>query len=430
FENGFDITSDIFNRKTLYDQMIRLIINAPDSNLVFALDDIWGSGKTSFVKMLKSELELTNSEYIDVVYFDAFENDYQSDPFISISSELYNLLKHSGVEAEDVTDRIIKTGKKIGAKILIGGAKVAITTLTAGVVNGSALDEAGKTVSDSINSELESFVEEKIKSMEQEKNSIADFKKALEEIYTNTKRKTLIIIDELDRARPDYSLELLEKIKHLFSVKGMVFLLVMNREQFEKGIAYKYGDINTGLYLNKFIHYWFSLPKINMYDSMVLQASNKTTITTYIKKTLQQNHSLGINTDGAFVRVLSCLIETNNCSLREVERCISTMLVVDNHTCIANNDDNYYMIALALVCFLKVTSPDMLNRLLKKEMSSEEILELLNIKSDYFSSKTEIKLLKELLDYYYIDKETLKLLRNEKGSYVQRIEGDFAFEYN
>ncbi|HGW6330318.1 TPA: P-loop NTPase fold protein, partial [Escherichia coli] len=71
FENGFDITSDIFNRKTLYDQMIRLIINAPDSNLVFALDDIWGSGKTSFVKMLKSELELTNSEYIDVVYFDA-----------------------------------------------------------------------------------------------------------------------------------------------------------------------------------------------------------------------------------------------------------------------------------------------------------------------------------------------------------------------
>lgn len=45
FENGFDITSDIFNRKTLYDQMIRLIINAPDSNLVFALDDIWGSGK-------------------------------------------------------------------------------------------------------------------------------------------------------------------------------------------------------------------------------------------------------------------------------------------------------------------------------------------------------------------------------------------------
>ncbi|HBA5435549.1 TPA: hypothetical protein J4Q75_005166, partial [Escherichia coli] len=180
-----------------------------------------------------------------------------------------------------------------------------------------------------------------------------------------------------------YSLELLEKIKHLFSVKGMVFLLVMNREQFEKGIAYKYGDINTGLYLNKFIHYWFSLPKINMYDSMVLQASNKTTITTYIKKTLQQNHSLGINTDGAFVRVLSCLIETNNCSLREVERCISTMLVVDNHTCIANNDDNYYMIALALVCFLKVTSPDMLNRLLKKEMSSEEILELLNIKSDY-----------------------------------------------
>lgn len=430
FNNGFDIASDIFIRKPLYNQMKRLIIDAPDSNLVFALDDIWGSGKTSFVKMLKSELESTSSEIIDVIYFDAFENDYQSDPFISISSELYSLLKSKGVGAEDIAENIIKTGKKIGAKILVGGAKIAITTLTAGVVNGKVLDEAGKVVSDSINSELESFVEGKIKSMEKEKNAIIDFKNALEDIYLNTKRKTLIIIDEMDRARPDYSLELLEKIKHLFSVKGMVFLLVMNREQFEKGIAYKYGDINTNLYLNKFIHYWFTLPKISMHDTANLQYNNKTTITEYVQKIIKQNHSLGISSNGAFVKVLSYLIETNNCSLREVERCISTMVVVDNHVNIAHNDDNYYMTALALVCFLKVTSYSILNRLLKKESNPENILVLLNANSDAFLLKIEGRLLKNLLDYHYGDKETLERLRNEKGSYVQQIEGGFAFECN
>lgn len=430
FTSGFDVASDIFTRKPLYEQMKRLIIDAPDSNLVFALDDIWGSGKTSFVKMLKSELESTCSDKIDVIYFDAFENDYQSDPFISISSEIYALLKSKGVGAEDVAENIINKGKRIGAKILEGGAKIAITTLTAGVVNGTVLDEMGKTVSEAINSELESFVESKIKSMEKEKSAIVDFKIALEDIYTNTKRKTLIIIDELDRARPDYSLELLEKIKHLFSVKGMVFLLVMNREQFEKGIAYKYGDINTNLYLNKFIHYWFTLPKISIHDTASLHYNNKTTITEYVHKILKQNHSLGISSNGAFVKVMSYLIETNNCSLREVERSISTMIVVDNHVHIAHNDDNYYMTALALVCFLKVTSQDILSRLLKKDGDPDNILELLNAKSEAFLLKIEGRLLKNLLDYHYADKETLERLRNEKGSYVQQIEGSFRFECN
>ncbi|WP_275061165.1 P-loop NTPase fold protein [Enterobacter hormaechei] len=190
FNNGFDIESDIFIRKPLYNQMKRLIIDAPDSNLVFALDDIWGSGKTSFVKMLKSELESTSSEIIDVIYFDAFENDYQSDPFISISSELYSLLKSKGVDAEDVAENIIKTGKKIGAKILVGGAKIAITTLTAGVVNGTMLGEAGKIVSDSINSELESFVEGKIKSMEKEKTQSLTLK-MLWKVFIQTQKGKL-----------------------------------------------------------------------------------------------------------------------------------------------------------------------------------------------------------------------------------------------
>lgn len=430
FKNGFDKNSDIFNRKPLFDQMKRLIVNSPDANLVFALDDVWGSGKTSFVKMLKSEIESTNSKDIDVVYFDAFENDYQSDPFISISAELYSLLKSKGQEAEVVAEKIVETGKKIGAKILVGGAKIAITTLTAGVVNGTMLDKAADVISDSINSEVESFVENKIKHMESEKKAIIDFKKSLEEIYVSTERKTLIIIDELDRARPDYSLELLEKIKHLFSVRGLIFLLVMNRDQFEKGIAYRYGDINTTLYLNKFIHYWFTLPKVNLHDLNNNYNHSGTTIYDYVQKLLRANNSLGISSNGVFSKVLSYLIEVNNCSLREAERCLSTMVVVDNHQVIARNSDNYYMAALALVCFLKVTSPTILYKLLRKEGSYHDILEILNASNQDFLLKPEGRFFKNLLTYHYLDKDSLVTLRNEKGSFVQQIEGDFGLEHN
>lgn len=430
FDNGFTAEADIFERKPLFNQMIRLILNSPDSNLVFALDDIWGSGKTSFVKMMQSELKISHSNEIDVIYFDSFENDYQADPFISISSELYALLKSKGICAEDIASKILKTATKIGARALTGSAKFALSTFTAGVVNGTVIDKTTEAISNAISGEIESFVEDKIKSMEQEKKSIIDFKDSLEKIYTNTGRKTLIIIDELDRARPDYSLELLEKIKHLFSVKGLVFLLVMNREQFEKGIAYRYGDINTNLYLNKFIHYWFTLPKISMYDPPHEKKHGYTTIDEYIQRLIKKNNSLGISYNGAFARLISLLIEANSCSLREAERCISTLLVVDNHVRIANNEETYYMISLALICFLKVVHPSMLNQIMKKESNPDNLMESLKLNQSKIIDNKSERLLRDILTYYYLSVEELDKLRKENNDLIIRIEGKYHFEAN
>ncbi|WNN70085.1 P-loop NTPase fold protein [Kluyvera cryocrescens] len=423
FDDGFSIQSDIFRRKPLFEQMKRLILEAPDSNLVFALDDVWGSGKTSFVKMLHSELRIHNKDEIDVIYFDAFENDYQSDPFISISSELYALLKSKGVGADDVAKNVLKTASKIGVRVFSGGAKIAISALTAGVVSGTMLENAGNLISESVNSEIESFVESKIKNMNEEKKAIVDFKTALESIYSDTGRKTLIIIDEMDRARPDYSLELLEKIKHLFSVKGLVFFLVMNREQFEKGIAYRYGDINTTLYLNKFIHYWFSLPKIKSYDFPHVHNNMSTTISDYMARLLRENNSLGISYNGAFAKCISLLLEVNGCSFREAERCMSTMLVVENHERIAINDDISYMTALALVSFLKVVNPSILTKILRKEEDSRTILEKLNIRENSRNDNTGARLLFNLLDYHYRDEDDIKILREKKDPLIESVEG-------
>ncbi|HHS9877025.1 KAP family P-loop NTPase fold protein [Klebsiella aerogenes] len=428
FSKGFDISSDIFERKPLFEQMKRLVINSPDENLVFALDDIWGSGKTSFVKMLKSEFILNHREQVDVIYFDAFENDYQSDPFISISSELYALLDSKGVEAEEIASKVLKAATKIGIKTLAGGAKVAINALTAGVVNDSLINSVGKAFGDSINSEIESFVQQKIKSVEEEKKSISDFKKALEDIYKHTQRKTLIIIDELDRARPDYALELLEKIKHLFSVKGLVFLLVMNREQFEKGITFRYGDIDTTTYLNKFIHYWFTLPKLSMTDFSRTGRYSNTTIAAYMNKLLRKNNSLGISHNGIFTSLTALLIESNNYSLREAERCISTMLVVDNHEGLAVNENLYYMSALALVCFLKVTKPSVLKKVLRKESTYQDILRELNISEDEIFNYSEPKVLSDLLEYHYLDPMELEKGRQENNPLIKRIEGIYSFD--
>lgn len=426
FKNGFDSSSDIFDRRRLYTQMIRLIKNSPDKSLVFALDDRWGNGKTSFVKMMQSEIELNEKDNLNVIYFDAFENDYQSDPFISISAELYSLLDAGDSTTKKIGQRIAETGKKLGASLFINGSKLAITALTAGLVNGTVLEQAGEAISDSVSSELESFIEDKIKSMEQEKQNIIDFKTALEDIYKKTNRKTLIIIDEMDRARPDYSLDLLEKVKHLFSVEGLVFLIVMNREQFENGISYRYGNIDSSLYLNKFIHYWFTLPKISLHNTEAARRPQNTTISNYIKLIIHKNPNFNLTSNGIFAKTLSYLIEANGCSLREVERCFSVLSVIDNPKDLSAISDKYYLSALALVCFLKVANPSRLDSLLRKKTTSKEFLELINATDDKFQNSIEGITFIELINYHLSSDQELDGIRKNNPKRLEAIESGYV----
>lgn len=430
FKSGFDSSSDIFDRRRLYTQMIRLIKNSPDKSLVFALDDRWGNGKTSFVKMMQSEIELNEKDNLNVIYFDAFENDYQSDPFISISAELYSLLDAGDSTTKKIGQKIAETGKKLGASLFINGSKLAITALTAGLVNGTVLEQAGEAISDSVSSELESFIEDKIKSMEQEKQNIIDFKTALEDIHKKTNKKTLIIIDEMDRARPDYSLDLLEKVKHLFSVEGLVFLIVMNREQFEKGISYRYGNIDSSLYLNKFIHYWFTLPKISFHSTEAAKRPQNTTIANYIKLIINNNPDFKIAPNGIFAKTLSYLVDANGCSLREVERCFSVLSVIDNPKDISLINDKHYLSALALVCFLKVANPSKLDSLLRKKTGVTEFLNLINTTDNRFHNSFEGIVLIELLNYHFTTDQELENTRKTNPQKFESIEGGYINRIN
>jgi len=64
----------------------------------------------------------------------------------------------------------------------------------------------------------------------------------------------IFIIDELDRCRPTFALEVLERIKHFFSVQNVHFVLGVNIAQLENSIKAKYGlGDGAKTYLQKFI---------------------------------------------------------------------------------------------------------------------------------------------------------------------------------
>ena len=71
----------------------------------------------------------------------------------------------------------------------------------------------------------------------------------------------VVFIDELDRCRPSYAVELLETAKHIFSVDHVVYVLAVNRSELAHSVKTLYGDgFGATAYLRRFFDIDFRLP--------------------------------------------------------------------------------------------------------------------------------------------------------------------------
>ena len=90
--------------------------------------------------------------------------------------------------------------------------------------------------------------------------------KLTDEMTDNGKKKLIIFVDELDRCRPTYAVEVLECIKHLFNVEGVIFVLAIDEEQLRNAISAVYGvKVDGEEYLRKFIDWQLKLPNPSAY---------------------------------------------------------------------------------------------------------------------------------------------------------------------
>ena len=80
-----------------------------------------------------------------------------------------------------------------------------------------------------------------------------EVKLIFDEAIVEQAQKLVIFIDELDRCKPSYALEMLERIKHYFDDDRIIFIVSVNKEQLTHTISNYYGNgfDSTG-YLNKF----------------------------------------------------------------------------------------------------------------------------------------------------------------------------------
>ncbi len=76
-----------------------------------------------------------------------------------------------------------------------------------------------------------------IKELNEQSAHLNGFRKSLADAaaleLSSSSGPLVFVIDELDRCRPDVALQIIELIKHVFSVDNVCFLLVMNKKLME-----------------------------------------------------------------------------------------------------------------------------------------------------------------------------------------------------
>ncbi len=362
-DEGFNPDKDIFNRKDFGERLANLVEQS-DGNLVIALDAKWGEGKSTFIQMWRGYIEHKREDKIKSIYFDAFVNDYQKDPFLALVSEIYELLKDKSKDKKDEFKRKAGNAVKSMAR---GALKIGVRGVSGGFLDGSIVDTYEKDISKLLSEQVDEIISDKLQNTEKDKLAISQFKEYLEKFVAEETIPIVFIIDELDRCRPDFSLELIEQIKHLFSVKGVTFLLVLNREQLHEAIKSRYGNgVEANLYLQKFINIWLNLPRKS--DQYLDHGSQ------YVRYALNSMLNEGekfINTEA--VELLLELVKYFKPSFREIEQILSYFALIQN---MAGDTQYYshYQSIFSFICYLKVSNPSLINNIISEDINSEELI--------------------------------------------------------
>ena len=264
---------DLWDRRRLGEQLTNYV-DRLNCGAVLALDARWGEGKTWFVRHWAKYLDDTQH---NVIYLDAFANDYLEDPFLTIAAEISQTFK----ESEEIDDDEIKDFNAKTASVLISLAAVIPMIAAKAGMHWIGLGGAGEafkevyeegkalydTASEEIAAKVKEKIEKKIENHQVEKQTIHDFKKELAVLAGKLDKPLVFIIDELDRCRPDFAIRLIERVKHFFDIPKIVFVLVMNKPQLSQSVQnfYGYEAEITADYFEKFIDLTIKFPNLEPY---------------------------------------------------------------------------------------------------------------------------------------------------------------------
>lgn len=251
------IQKDITGRNGSLKSLIKLL-NRQDGSWSIAVNGAWGSGKTFFVKQcqlvlnslnMKSdntdsdavislsklfndkELEELKGKPFRTAYYDAWQHDNDEDPIVSILNCL------ATTQWSDELKEVLLDTISVGIGIINATTPLTLPNLEESIQKGKKQDI------------------EKLKEQ---------FNRTLTKLAPKN-GQLIIFIDELDRCKPTYAVQLLERIKHYFSNSKITFIFSVDISQLQNTIKRYYGPQFDGIqYLDRFFDLVITLPEVDI----------------------------------------------------------------------------------------------------------------------------------------------------------------------
>lgn len=328
---------------------------------VFAIDGKWGSGKTTFVKMWKQNLV---NQHFNVLYFNVWEHDFITDPIIGLISQFRDM-----AEGDDAKAKFAKIAAAAG-KVTTGMLPSIVKGLTKKYLGEDVVDvieSATQKIADSFDKVIDDFVEQ-CQSME-------EFRKALENLveFTAQDGKPLVfIIDELDRCNPRFAVKVLERVKHLFSVPNIVFILSIDKSQLCHSICGYYGsdNLNAEEYLKRFIDIEYKLPEPDV-DKFTAYLYEVYRFDDFFASESRCKYFRQGDEKEEFLKMAHILFEYMHLNLRQMEKICAHIRLV-----LLTFRENQYInpsTILMLTCFRSIDS-NFYAQIINKSITAQELL--------------------------------------------------------
>ena len=287
-------------------------------NYVLNLNAEWGAGKTWFIKRWYVELKA----HYPTVYIDAWQQDFSDDPLLTVISSIIDQLKMiAGKEnpiPEGMRQRLLglfKVGGKLALKAAIKKAGLEEDDFS---LEG---DDANQLVDALCSNQKERY--ESIQYLKQEIRQWVEGAVALGNGELDY--PAFILIDELDRCRPSYAVEMLETIKHIFDIPRVVFVLATDTEQLQHAVKVIYGsEFDAYTYLSRFFNRRFSMLSCSRHDFVESHLSNASYLDSNIFETIWPR---GLNV-GSLNDIISAIADACQLSLRSTEKLIDRLQLV------------------------------------------------------------------------------------------------------
>lgn len=224
-----------------------------DESFVLSLNSEFGSGKSTFFEMWTNKLRSADCG-LQVVYLNAGESDFQGDTLLAVVSALLDILKSNRKMSKDIKQIKETAGKLCKFALSIGNDVVQRFT-------GIDVIKAGEYAESKDNKANPELGHACFQVYQERHELFTKLRTLLQAITLKSENSILVLVDELDRCRPTYAIEFLETIKHFFDIKGLIFVIGVDKTQLASSAKALFGqELVFDEYYRKFAHRNVNLP--------------------------------------------------------------------------------------------------------------------------------------------------------------------------